>query len=163
MPWRRSQNVHKPRELRRRIVLTARLRSGNAWSDACILNISSGGLLIHAGRPVAPGSRVELWRGDQVIHARVVWRDGARAGLQAQDRVPIDEIVSLAQAPAFQLTAGERRRTRTTTHARSRERARAYQFGGTVVIALICAGAAFGMVEQALARPLAMVTAALGG
>jgi|SRR5947209_5727731 len=162
MPWRRSHKIHKPRELRRRIVLTARLRSGNSWSDACILNISSRGLLIQTGRSVAPGSRVELWRGDQVIVARVAWRDGARAGLEAHGRVPIDEIMSLGLAPALQLTAAERRR-RPTTHARSRERARAYQFGGTVVIALLCAGAAFGMIEQALARPLAMVTAALGG
>jgi hypothetical protein len=162
MPWRRSQKVHKPRELRRRIVLTARLRSGSSWTDACILNMSSRGLLIHSGRSVAPGSQVELWRGNQVIHARVVWRDGARAGLQTHDRVPMDEIMSLAQAPALQLTASERR-SPATTHARSRERARAYQFGGTVVIGLICAGAAFGMIQQALARPLALVTAALGG
>jgi hypothetical protein len=143
-------------------MLQARMRASSGWTDARILNISSRGLLIHAGRPVAPGSQVELWRGDQVIAARVVWRDGARAGLEAQGRIPIDEILTLGQAPGLRLTAAERR-SPSRTHTRSRERARAYQFGGTVVIALICAGVAFGMIEQALARPLAVVTAALGG
>ena len=36
----------RPRELRRRVILPARLRTGADWSDTCMLNISSRGLLI---------------------------------------------------------------------------------------------------------------------
>src|SRR5690348_1343959 len=112
MPGRRPPRNQKPRELRRRVVVPARLRDGASWSDACILNVSSRGLMIHTGRPVRCGSEVELRRGEYMIVARVVWRDGARAGLRAEERVPIEEIVMGGHAPALQLTAnnGERRR-----------------------------------------------------
>ena len=84
----------RPREVRRRVVLPARLLTGVQWSDTCILNISSRGLMIHSGRVAPKGSVVELHRGDHVIVARVVWRDGARVGLQSTDRVPVEEIMS---------------------------------------------------------------------
>jgi len=95
----------KPRELRRRVILPARLRMGAHWSDACILNISSRGLMIQASRAAPEGSVIELWKGDYVIVARVVWRKGVRAGLCSDDRVPVEEIMSLAQSPGLQLTA----------------------------------------------------------
>jgi hypothetical protein len=163
MPTRKSSRTHRPRELRRRVAVPARLRHGASWSDACILNISSRGLMIHTGRPISRGTKVELRRGDHVIVARVVWREGGRAGLRAEDRVPIEDIVTLGQSPAFQLTAanGERRKhPRPEEH--SRIRARAIEFGGVLAIAAILAGAGFTMVEAALARPLAVVSAALG-
>src|SRR3954454_9192980 len=98
---------HRPRELRRRVMLQARMRTGVTWSDAYILNVSSRGLLINFSRSVLQGSTVELWHGDHVIVARVVWRKGTRAGLRAEDRVPIEEIVPIGQTPRLQLTAGE--------------------------------------------------------
>src|SRR5690349_10239243 len=112
MPLIRPAQAEKPRELRRRVVLPARMRLGTSWSDTCILNVSSRGLMIHTGRQVAKGTQVELRRGDHIILARVVWRDGGRAGLQAEERVPIEEIVTIGQSSALQLTAvpGERRR-----------------------------------------------------
>ncbi len=60
---------HRPRELRRRVVLPARLRIGSRWNDTCILNISSRGLLIHSPRLGNEGSGVELRRGGEVIEA----------------------------------------------------------------------------------------------
>jgi hypothetical protein len=163
MPTRKSLRVQRPRELRRRVVVPARLRHGASWSDACILNISSRGLMIHTGRPIARGAEVELRRGDHVIVARVVWRDGGRAGLRSEERVPIDDIVTLGQSPALQLTAasGERRKHRRPGE-RSRIQGRAIEFAGVLVIAVSLAGAGFTMVESAFARPLAVVAAALG-
>ena len=78
------------------------------------MNISSRGLMIHTGRQIAKGTKVEVRRGEHVITARVVWRDGARAGLQAEDRVPVEAIMTCVQSPAFQLIAatGERRKRR---------------------------------------------------
>lgn len=156
--------VKKPRELRRRVLLPARLRHGSSWSDACILNVSSRGLMIHAGRPMARGTQVELRRGEHVIVARVMWRDGGRAGLRAEDRVPVEEIIRLGQSPALQLTArtGERRKQpRAPDH--SRLRARTIEFAGMVVIAVSLAGGGLTMMHAAFARPLQLVAAALAG
>ena len=157
-----DRTSQKPRELRRRVVVPARLRHGASWTDACILNVSSRGLMIHTGRPIVEGTQVEVRRGDHIIVARVMWRDGGRAGLKAEERVPVEEIMTLGQSPSLQLTAatGERRK-----HPRpgdnSRLRGRAIEFAGVVTIAISLAGAGLAMIEQAFARPLAMVSAAL--
>lgn len=154
----------KPRELRRRVLVPARLRHGSSWSDACILNISSRGLMIHTGRPISRGTQVEIRRGDHVIVARVMWRDGGRAGLQAEDWVPIEEITTLGQSPALQLTAsgGERRRpARPEEHGRLQ--GMAIEFAGVLVIAASLAGSGLTMVHAVFARPLQLVSAALGG
>ena len=95
----------RPRELRRRVVLPARLRTGAQWSDACILNISSRGMMIHSGRAGPEGTRVELRRGEHVIIARVMWCDGGPAGLRSDERLPVEEIMSLSQSSALQLVA----------------------------------------------------------
>src|SRR4051794_36406877 len=100
------------RELRRRVVIPVRLRSVGQWSDTCILNISSRGLMIHSARTGPEGSMVELYRGDRVIVARVVWREGARVGLRSDERLPVDEIMSLIQPArlASSMPNAERRR-----------------------------------------------------
>lgn len=165
MHARKPHRPYKPRELRRRVLVTARLRDGATWSDTCILNISSRGLLIQTRQPLTEGKEVEIRRGDHAILARVVWRDGARTGLQAEDRVPVEEIMTLGRSAGLQLTAEphreRRRRPRPEDH--SRLRGRAIEFLGIVLLAISLAATARGMVEQAFARPLAIVTAELGG
>jgi len=162
MPNRKSRG-HRSRELRRRVVVPARLRHGTSWTDACILNISSRGLMIHTARPIVLGTEVELRRGDHLISARVMWRDGARAGLRAEERIPIEEIVTAATSPALQLTTdSEDRRELPRDGAASRIRARWMEFAGVAAIAASLACAGFVMVESALARPLAAVAAVLG-
>ena len=156
--------VQRPRELRRRVVLPARLLHGSSWSDACILNVSSRGLMIHTGRPLAKGTEIELRRGCHVIVARVMWRDGARAGLRSDTLLPIAEIVTLGRSPTLQLTAakGERRRHPRQEDA-SRIRGRWVEFAGVLAFVLTLAGAGVSMIDAALARPLNAVVAALGG
>jgi PilZ domain len=159
---------HRPRELRRRVMLPARVRVGARWTDACILNVSSRGLMIRLGNGIAEGSLVEIRRGDQAIFARVVWRKGPQAGLQADDRVPIEDIMTLAQTSALQVTAEdplgiERREQPRPLLQDSRQRARLMQFVGTIAIAVALAAFLTSMVEHALARPMALINAALGG
>lgn len=162
MSLRRSPAVHKPRELRRRVIVPARLRHGAAWSDACILNISSRGLMIQTGRPIGRGSEIEIYRGDHVIVAEVVWREGARAGLKAEGRVPIEEIMVLGQAPGLQLTAIPReRRSRPRPEGRDRQKGRLIEFAGVLLIAVSLAGAGLSMVQATFARSLAVVSMAL--
>jgi hypothetical protein len=159
----RSRTSQKPRELRRRVMMPARLRHGMSWSDACILNISSRGLMIHTGRPISLGTMIEIRRGDHAIVARVVWREGGRAGLQAEERVPVEEIVTIGQSPALQLTAARvERRKQPRREDGSRTRGRAIEFAAVVAIGACVAGAALVMVEVAFARPLSLIAAALG-
>jgi hypothetical protein len=162
----KSNAGHRPRELRRRVVLPARMLLGSAWSDACILNISSRGMLIQASRGVAQGSAVELHRGDYVVLARVVWRHGARAGLQVDERLQIGDILMLGQVPGVQLTAAgsllHPRRKLLPTHDVSRLRSRAMEFAGIAFIAVSLSAAALAMVQEAFARPLSMIELALG-
>ena len=96
----------------------------------------------------------------------LVWRDGAKAGLRAEDRVPIEEIVTLGQSRVLQLTAGSgpaERRRYPRAEDRHRLRARAFEFASVVAIGAWLAGGAVMLVEEAFARPLAILQAALGG
>ena len=156
----KPSRAQKPRELRRRVLVPARLRHGNSWTDTCILNISSRGLMIHTGRPISRGSAVEIRRGDHVIVARVVWRDGGRAGLRSVERVPIEDMLTLGQSPQLQLSAADgERRKRPRPEESSRLRGRAIEFGGVLLIGASLTAAAFTMVESAFAQPLAAVSA----
>lgn len=162
-PMQYRSSLHKPRELRRRVVVPARLRHGAAWTDACILNISARGLMIHTGRPITKGTQVEVRRGDHVIIARIIGRDGGRAGLRAEDRVPVEEIMTFGQSPTLQLTAGPvERREHPRAQERSRLRGRAMEFGAVIAISASLAVGSLSMVQAAFARPLEMISAALG-
>ena len=161
-----TKGSQRPRELRRRVVLPARLRTGVDWSDACILNISSRGLLIQSARSALPGSLVEVRRGEHVILARVMWREGSRLGIKADDRVPVEEIMSMGAAKSLQLVASEgllidrRKRPRQIPDG-ARSQGRAIEFAAAIGAASIFAGCVWGLAQQALSKPLASVQAAL--
>lgn len=121
--------------------------------------------MINAPSAIAKqGTMIELWHGDQMIVATVVWRQGSRAGLQADERVPVDEILAFSQSGSLQLTASwpdiERRRKPRTLRD-SRLRARALEFASIVMIGASLAAGAVMMIQQAFARPLHSVEAAL--
>jgi hypothetical protein len=143
------------------------MRSDSGWSDACILNISSRGLLVRSGRPAVRGSVIELRHRDYAIVGRVVWSDGAHAGLQAEERVPVEQILSLSQAPSLQLTAVNgrpvERRKRPRSHEDNRVRGRLFEFSAVAILAALVAGFAFDLVHDALSRPFQQVQAVLGG
>jgi hypothetical protein len=161
-----AKSHHRARELRRRVVIPARLRSGAQWSDACILNISSRGLLIHTGRAIPEGATVEVRRGDHAIFARVAWRSGDRVGLQADDKLPVEEIMSTSSAQSLRLVADggklvERRKRPRKAESDSRLRGRAIEFIGVGAIVLALSLGAWTIAERALAKPIEQVEAAL--
>lgn len=155
----------KPREDRRRTVLPARLRNGGGWIDACILNVSSRGLLIHAKCEAKPGSEIELRRGGYLVTARVVWRSTHRIGLCSPDPLPVDDIIGCEAPPATVSGANGdikvERRSRPRSHERSRERSRAIEFLSLVLAGTALAGAASAYAYEALSRPLKAVHEAL--
>jgi hypothetical protein len=139
----------------------------SGWTDACILNVSSHGMMINApAASAAKGSRVELWHGEHLIVATVVWRKGTRAGIQAEDRIPVDEILAISQPPSLQLTGAwpdVERRKRPRSHDDQRFRGRSLQFAATAAVAISLALGSFVMIETAFAAPLRLIHATLGG
>jgi len=156
----------KPRETRRTVVLQARMRSGQGWADACILNVSTRGLLVYSSSPAKPGCYVEVRRGEYAITARVMWRESGRIGLRSQDAVNLEEVISGSQASALQLgaptLAAERRRFQ-RSHEGSRLAARLSEFVSLSLAGTALAIIAYATVAGALSAPLAKVTAALHG
>lgn len=156
----------KPRESRRSVMISARLRHGTAWSDARILNISSRGLLVRAQQSPRRGSYVELYKGQHRIIARVVWTQDERFGVHTQDWLPVDSItMGIEPPPAAAPAAGsvERRlRSREATaaerHEQSRRRSRAIEFLCIAAVGVAVAAFAFDAIGQTLARPLAEVS-----
>lgn len=145
--------------------IPARVRASGGWADACILNVSSRGMMINAARPSAiQGGTIELWHGEKLVVGTVMWRKGTRAGLRSEERVPVDEILAASKEATLQLTAapalGKKSRIR-LAHAESRLRGRAMEFAALSIVASLLAVGAFAMVEQAFARPLMVVQSAL--
>jgi hypothetical protein len=168
MAARATKSRHRPRELRRRVLVRARVRTGAQWGDARILNVSSRGLLIQTLRPISEGSMVEILRGDHLIIAQVMWSEAGRSGLRAEQLIPVEELLSLERAGALQLIASngvlrDRRRAARSMAVDPRLRGRAMEFAAVGVIAVSLAVGAFSMAESALASPLARVAAVLGG
>jgi hypothetical protein len=155
----------KPREERQRVMLPARMRSPSGWSDACILNISSRGLLVYSSGSAHPGSFVEIRRGGQLVIARVVWRNNQRIGLCSPDPVHIEDIIS-SETAACAVRSGsskpsvERRRIPRDAD-RSRAHGHAIEFMSVLMIGSALASAAVAVVGQALGQPLASVRSAL--
>jgi hypothetical protein len=145
--------------------LCARVRAGCGWRDVRILNVSSRGMQIDSSLAAIQGNTIELWHGEHVILAEVVWRKGSRAGLRSEQRVPVEDIVTSSRAPELQIVAGQsfERRRKPRTGDQSRHRSRVFEFASVVAIGGLVAAGAVTMVEQAFAKPLAFVEAALAG
>ena len=163
-----TQSKHRQRELRRRVLVPARLRTDAEWCDVRILNISSRGLLIQLPRPAPAGSTVQIFRGDHLIVAEVMWSNAGRSGLRSEERLPVEEILSLKQSCALQsiATSGalhDRRRQSRAVAQDSRLTGRAMEFAAVGAIAVSLAVSVWAMAEHALSSPLASASAALVG
>ena len=160
----------KPREPRKKVMIKARMRVGATWRDACILDLSSRGMMIQASDPPPGGSYLELRRGRHVIVARVVWSHGPRAGLRSQDPLPTDAIIAEPDHSAGPpLVTGVERRAEPLArgrpmpqHEQSRWQSRAWEFASLVLVGGVLATFAFDAVASALERPMTAVEGALG-
>ncbi len=142
-------------------MLPARMRTKAGWSDACILNISSRGLLIYSNGTAQPGSFVEVRRGGQLVIARVIWRKNQRIGLQSPDPVHVEDIIGAESgAAAIVPTAPgipvERRHIPRDSET-SRHHGRAVEFVAMVLIGGALAFAAMASIEETLAKPISAV------
>ena len=153
-------------------MIAARMRHGNQWCDANILNISSRGLLLHAATPPSRGTYVEVRRGTHIIVGRVVWANDNRFGVRAQDRLAIDSVITdispdrrsandVGDGPA-ERRAQPRPERLEWRHAQSREKGRVLQFACISGLSLVLAACAYEAVTDTLSRPLSQVSTQLG-
>jgi hypothetical protein len=162
----------KKREERQKVMIRARMRTGASWHDVCILNLSKRGLGIQAAEPPVRGTYVEVCRGRHVIVARVMWTRGHRAGLQSQDLIWVQALINESSAaandsgpPSRATPQFERRRAPRSTrqrHEQSRLLGRAMELACIAMAGAAMGLAAFGLVQEALARPLSQIRSALG-
>ena len=117
---------------------------------------------------MAKGTIVEVLRGDMRIVARVVWSEAGRSGLQSDERLVVEDILSLENVRSLQLIVSngvrhERRKRPRRAAIEPRLRGRAMEFLAVAAIGASLAAAVWAMAEDALATPLASASAALGG
>jgi hypothetical protein len=150
------------------MLVRARVRSGAAWHDACILNISSRGMLLQAAQPPARGSYLELRRGALVIVAKVIWTKSHRFGVKTQDALPVQALVDngAVQDVGEGVRLGERRRqerSRLPADQSSRQQGRVIEYGFAAALAAALSVFAAAQVHDMLARPFGAASAALSG
>ena len=152
-------------------MIWARVRAGASWSDACILNLSSRGMLVRASKAPSLGSYLEIRRGAHVMVARVVWTEADRFGVRTQDSFsPVDLIrhpEGIGAQANLSAPGAERRAVHrpapAARHDSSRWRGRAVEFGTFALVGMVAATLGLGAIDALLARPLLVVQAALGG
>jgi hypothetical protein len=150
-------------------MIQARMRDGALWSDALILNMSSRGLLVRSGQSPNRGSYLEIRRGGYVIVARVVWSNAGRFGVQTQDVVPSERLMTdpdAAEVPAPSPAVGchERRaapRPIENRHETNRQRARAVEFATISLVGAFVAFVIASAMAEVIAEPLQTAQTAL--
>jgi len=114
-------------------------------------------------RAAIQGPAVELWSGEHMIAATVVWRKGTQAGLRSDARVPLDHILDLDRRSLLQLTAPAwpeiERRKRARNHEENRLKGRAMEFVGIAFITTSLAAGLCMIIQETLAGPLSTVKA----
>lgn len=165
----------KPREPRLTCVVKARMRLGGVWSDACIRNISSRGMLIRAASAPPRGTYLELYRGRHVIVARVAWCEGKSFGIQTQDRVDVAAVLNepnlssvdykdkLKVQPTFERRSAPRLSQADLRWSAERNRfvSKALEFACLGAMGALGAAMVSETVSGTLSEPLAAVTAKL--
>ena len=168
MPRDGSATTDGPREWRRKVQVSARMRSPAGWGDARILNVSARGLMIWTDHPARPGTTIELRHGDLVLVAKVVWQIGARAGLRSDTVLPVTDLMCANEKAGERHAlwapgASSRHRSRRVDEAAIAYRARVMEFA-TIVAVLAAASLSLGaMAIETLGVPLREMQRALGG
>lgn len=168
MASRTGSVVVKAREPRRKVLIKARMRVGASWSDACILNLSSRGMLVQSGMVPERGNYLEIRRGPHVVVARVVWSREQRFGVRTQDTVSAEELLNAddhgPETSAPSPPIGERRaapRPAVGRHERSRMRGRRLEFATLAIFGAASAMLLLATVGELLNRPLLAIERAL--
>lgn len=152
----------KDREPRRQIFVRARMRSDGAFSDVCIRNISSRGMLLQAAVSPPRGSYVEIFCSRHTIVARVVWVQDRRFGVHTRERMDIGALLGecgYVERRSPNRTAPNLGRRSTDVQQRferSRQLSAAFEFGslvaGSAALAMVAAISLYNYLNAAFER-----------
>ena len=163
---------YRSRSPRKSVVVPCRINAGGLWTDGCIRNVSTRGMMISAETSLKIGSYVDIRRGTLAITGRVAWVIGPRFGVRTQDDISAEALVGepvLKQRPSDQV-GNDRRAPARADSARSaaaradqsRQMSSILQY---ICLALLGVGfATFTAVQvyHLLAHPLGRISRALG-
>lgn len=158
----------KARELRRKVIVPARMRAGAGWVDVQIRDISSRGVLIHAATAPSPGAYIEIRRLAHTIIGRTVWTKDGKFGVRTQDRIDVGSILG-AKEPGAGFPPERRVEPRRSAASPADQAHRARRFASAFQYAAIGAASmavAVGVAMEAqriLQTPLHAVAARLAG
>jgi hypothetical protein len=161
----------KPREERKTILVSARLRTERGWSDVTIANVSSRGLMLQSVAPLRRNEFIEVRYRQTCIVGRIVWAGGARCGVRTQDDVDIAALLSHAplkkRKPGMERRAAVRfaasRPAAERTAEASRRLARAFDWAVVAICGSTAAAFAAQIAYATLKAPLLQVGVALAG
>ncbi len=161
----------RPRETRRTVRISVRVRTETGWVDATVRNLSERGMGLDSHQPLHRNQFVEIARGRCRVVGRIVWSEDAYCGVRAQDAVDIAGFLSSPQAAASR--ANDRRVLNRTAQPpaaaiplveqaeSARRMGRAFEFA-VMITGIACAAAiAVGSVLEVLGAPLEQIGAAL--
>lgn len=140
------------------------MRNGSQREDVRIVDLSGGGLCLLGANSHRRGEYVELNRGNHSIVGRVVWATSQKLGLVAQDKIPIEALISdpncLIELSPAALSAVTMRNVKLQDS--SRFVALAIQTSALAFAGGCAALLAVSLVQDAFARPMHSIAAALG-
>lgn len=157
--------TEKPRvEKRTRLMVRAMLRDDGPEREACLLDLSSRGLMASVNQAPRRGTFVELTVGRHSLVGQVQWSEGRRFGMRLRERIDVLAVIGNEAGPtALALAQKARGRpSREATFAYSRHVAQGFTYGILIAGAAMGAALAAQLVTKSLA-PLQAVSVALGG
>lgn len=162
----------KPREQRRSVFVTCRLRGDGGWSDVTICNLSDHGLMARCSDPPPRGAFVELRKGAVTIVGQVRWARDQHIGVRTQDRIDPESVLEPAPAGLSRPRNDRRAVVREAVAAapgpspgdlaeQSRRRSRLFDWLVIAAVGAVSAGLLAEQVHALLSAPLRQVRAAL--
>lgn len=146
----------KPREPRKSVSISVRVRSNFGWGDARVSNVSSRGMMIVSESAPPKGAYIEICRGPYSVVGRIVWANDHAFGIRSQDPIVFDHLFKV---PAQKRAQADERNSRiqeqirknrspapTENEAAHARRARIFDF---IVITAIGVGFAIVVVDTA--------------
>ncbi|NNM76707.1 hypothetical protein HJG53_07325 [Sphingomonas sp. ID1715] len=148
--------------------MPARLRGDDGWSDVCIRNVSSHGMMLVMHQPPPRGTYIEVRRGSAAVTGRVMWVRAGRCGLRTKERISVAALtMATAQNDNAEGLTVERRAQARVHHpdasaARAVYMARTMQFGTALALIAAAAGFAAHKTYGVLSAPSTIIAGALG-
>ena len=153
------------REPRRKVTIRASMRAEGPPLDVCVRDISSRGLMIQTRTPPPRGTYVQIECAGHEIVGIVVWRREHRFGVNTCERIDASALAR-ERRPRIATpkpSGGVAKAVSARVTPQGRMFAQRMEFAVVATFAVVLVGALGAVAFETLSRPIAAVSAALGG